>query len=198
MWNAIQERKPRAAKNDIAPGAAELARRRLGFEPDELQALVLESKAKRRILNCSRQVGEIDGGGGKGGASGVRSAGMSGAGGESRGTAERGVFAQRFVRNASGMMAKAGVAPRGDGDNPISLVLPNRSRIVGLPGTEATVRGFSAVSLLLIDGAARVEDAMYKALRPILAVGLGDLWLMSTPWGKRGFFYEAWEHSGSE
>jgi len=29
-------------------------------------------------------------------------------------------------------------------------------RIVGLPGTEATVRGFSAVSLMLIDEAARV------------------------------------------
>jgi hypothetical protein len=35
---------------------------------------------------------------------------------------------------------------RGDGDNGISLLLPNGSRIVGLPGTEATVRGFSAVS----------------------------------------------------
>jgi hypothetical protein len=60
------------------------------------------------------------------------------------------------------------------------------------------VRGFSAVSLLLIDEAARVEDAMYKALRPMLAVGDGDLWLMSTPWGKRGFFHEVWEHGGPE
>ena len=63
---------------------------------------------------------------------------------------------------------------------------------------EGTVRGFSAVSLLLIDEAARVTDAMYKALRPMLAVGDGDLWLMSTPCGKRGFFYECWEHEGSE
>ena len=30
----------------------------------------------------------------------------------------------------------------------------------------------------------------------MLAVGDGDLWLMSTPCGKRGFFYEAWEHGG--
>ena len=43
--------------------------------------------------------------------------------------------------------------------------------------------------MLLIDEAARVPDAMYKALRPMLAVGDGDLWLMSTPYGKRGFFY---------
>ena len=76
-----------------------------------------------------------------------------------------------FVRKAAEMVRKLGIRPRGDGDNAISLLLPNGSRIVGLPGMEETVRGFSAVSLLLIDEAARVEDAMYKALRPMLAVG---------------------------
>ena len=88
------------------------------------------------------------------------------------------------------MVRKLGIRPRGDGDNEISLLFPNGSRIVGLPGTEGTVRGFSAVSLMLIDEASRVDDAMYKALRPMLAVGGGDLWLMSTPCGKRGFFYD--------
>ena len=48
------------------------------------------------------------------------------------------------------------MAPKGDGDNAISLEFPNKSRIVGLPGNEATTRGFSAVSLLLVDEAARV------------------------------------------
>ena len=42
-----------------------------------------------------------------------------------------------------------------------------------------------------------MEDAVYKALRPMLAVGNGDLWLLSTPFGKRGFFYENWA-GGSE
>jgi hypothetical protein len=69
---------------------------------------------------------------------------------------------------------------------------------VGLPGKEGTVRGFSEVSLLLIDEASRVEDAMYRALRPMLAVGNGDLWLMSTPHRKQGFFYEIWEHGEPE
>jgi hypothetical protein len=96
------------------------------------------------------------------------------------------------------MLLQLGIAPRGDGDNAISLALPNGSRLVGLPGVEGTVRGFSAVSLLLVDEAARVTDAMYKALRPMLAVGRGDLWLMSTPWGRRGFFYDNWAHGGEE
>src|SRR5580704_14882582 len=36
------------------------------------------------------------------------------------------------------------------------------------------------------------------ALLPMLAVSNWDLWLMSTPYGKRGFFYERWEHGGPE
>ena len=38
--------------------AVEFARRQLGFEPDERQAEVLRSTAKRGILNCSRQWGK--------------------------------------------------------------------------------------------------------------------------------------------
>ena len=60
------------------------------------------------------------------------------------------------------------------------------------------IRGYSAVSLLLIDEASMVTKPMYLALRPMLAVSGGDLWLMSTPRGKQGFFYEVWEHGGDE
>ena len=101
-----------------------------------------------------------------------------------------------FLRKASRMVMRLGITPRGDGDNAMSLLFPNGSRIVGLPGSEGTVRGFSAVSLLLIDEAARVEEGMYQALRPMLAVGNGDLWMMSTPWAREGFFYESWTYGG--
>jgi Terminase large subunit, T4likevirus-type, N-terminal len=67
-----------------------------------------------------------------------------------------------------------------------------------MPGTEGTVRGFSAVSLLLIDEASRVTTDQYRAVTPMLAVGNGDLWIMSTPHGKRGFFYEVWANGGPE
>ena len=93
-----------------------------------------------------------------------------------------------FVRKAEEFVRRLGIRPQGDGDNEMSLALPNGSRIVGLPGTEATVRGFSAVALLLVDEASRVSDELYLAVRPMLAVGDGTLWLMSTPCGKRGFF----------
>jgi hypothetical protein len=98
---------------------------------------------------------------------------------------------------AAGLLSE-GAKLRGDGDNKLSLLLPNGSRIVGLPGLDGTVRGFSAVSMLLIDEASRVPDSMYRALRPMLAVSNGDLWLMSTPHGRLGFFYEAWEYGGAD
>jgi hypothetical protein len=72
------------------------------------------------------------------------------------------------------------------------LELPNRSRIVCLPGKEQTIRSFSKVSLLVIDEAARVPDDLYRSVRPMLAVSRGRLVCLSTPFGKRGFFYREW------
>ncbi|MBV9398443.1 MAG: terminase family protein [Bryobacterales bacterium] len=103
-----------------------------------------------------------------------------------------------FLRKAAEMVARLGIRPRGDGRNAASLLFPNGSRVVGLPGTEGTIRGFSAVALMIIDEAARVADSLYKALRPMLAVADGDLWLLSTPRGKQGFFYENWANGGEE
>lgn len=174
-------------------GAAEWVRRRLGLEPDAAQARVLETKSKRGLLNCTRQWGK------------------------STITAAKAVYeafhepesltlvvspsarqSGEFVRKAAGFARRLGIRAKGDGDNEMSLEFPNRGRVVGLPGSEATIRGFSAVSLLLVDEAARVSDELYLAIRPMLAVSLGTLWLMSTPFGKRGFFYEAWERGGAE
>ena len=60
------------------------------------------------------------------------------------------------------------------------------------------MRGFSNVSLMLVDEAARVSDDLYRAVRPFLAVTDGDLGLVSTPCGKRGFFWEEWSNGGAE
>ncbi|MGH9902809.1 MAG: terminase large subunit domain-containing protein, partial [Pyrinomonadaceae bacterium] len=74
----------------------------------------------------------------------------------------------------------------------------NLSRIVALPGKEATIRGFSGVSLLIVDEAARVPDELYQAVRPMLAVSGGEIILLSTPWGKRGFFFQEWSEGGKD
>jgi hypothetical protein len=74
----------------------------------------------------------------------------------------------------------------------LQLTLENGSRIVSLPGEESTIRGYSNVALLVVDEAARVSDALYCAVRPMLAVSRGRLIALSTPFGKRGWFYDEW------
>jgi hypothetical protein len=74
----------------------------------------------------------------------------------------------------------------------LSLELENGSRIVTLPGSEKTIRGFSGAALLILDEAARVADELYFAVRPMLAVSGGALIMLSTPYGKRGVYYKEW------
>jgi len=171
--------------------AVEFAETRIGFVPDDKQRIVLESKAKRGILNCSRQWG-------KSSVAAVKAVYTAAsepdrlvivASRSERQSAE-------FLRKAAGFVRRMDIDPRGDGDNEHSILFPNGSRIVGLPQTEATVRGFSAASLVVIDEASRVSDEMYKALRPMLATSDGDLWVLSTPFGQRGFFYDIWANGG--
>jgi hypothetical protein len=84
--------------------------------------------------------------------------------------------------------------PRVARESALQLHLSNGSRIIGLPGMEATVRGYSSVGLMLIDEAARVNDALYRSMRPVLGVSGGRLVTLSTPFGQRGWFWKEWEH----
>lgn len=81
-------------------------------------------------------------------------------------------------------------------ESALTMTLENNSRIISLPGEEGTVRGYSNVRLLVIDEAAIVSDELYRVVRPMLAVSHGQLICLSTPWGKRGWFYDTW--SGPE
>jgi phage FluMu gp28-like protein len=181
----------------IAPdrhlGCPAWVKHNLGFTPDDNQARVLSTTIHRGILNCTRQWGKSA----IAAAKAVHQA-VSEPGSLTIVVSPSARQSGEFVRKAAGFARKLGIKTKGDGDNEISLAFPSGSRIIGLPGTEATIRGFSAVSLLLVDEAARVDDDLYLAIRPMLAVSDGALWLMSTPHGKRGFFYEAWQNGGGD
>jgi hypothetical protein len=167
------------------------ARQRLGFVPDSVQTRVLDRRIHRGILNCTRQWGKST-------ITAVKA--LHRALVEEKSLVIVASPSERqsgeFLMKARAFARTMGLRPKGDGTNALSLVLPNGSRLVGLPGLEGTTRGFSNPSLLLIDEASRVSDALFESLTPMLATGNGDLWLMSTPAGKRGFFWETWEHGG--
>lgn len=80
------------------------------------------------------------------------------------------------------------------GEAVLHLELANGSRVLALPGkTDRTVRGFSAPVLIVLDEAARVPDEVLSALSPMLATSpTGRLLALSTPWGRRGWFFREW------
>jgi hypothetical protein len=75
------------------------------------------------------------------------------------------------------------------------IQLKNGSRIYSLPAgkTGHTIRGL-AIDLLIADEAAYIPEDVWLAVRPMIAVsrqqkGLGHIVLLSTPFGKGGYFY---------
>ena len=139
----------------VAPAVldpVEFARTRLRFDPDAKQEAVLRSGARRGLLNCTRQWGK----------STVTAAKAVYHAHEHAGsltlvlspTARQ---SAEFLRKAAEFIGRLGQKVQRDGSNALSLAFPNGSRIVGLPDREENVRGFSNVSLMIIDEAARVR-----------------------------------------
>lgn len=75
-----------------------------------------------------------------------------------------------------------------------ALSFSNGSRVIALPGSPATIRGFSAPKLVIIDEAAFVQMEVIAAVRPMLAVSGGDLVLISTPYVVDDHFDKEWNH----
>jgi phage terminase large subunit-like protein len=168
-----------------ATSVLEFAREVLKFPAEGTQAAVLENapRYKTIVLNCSRQWGR----------STVVAAMAVYRMIKVRGAtvlivAPVGRQSGETLAKARGFLRVMGLKWKSDGVNDQSSMLANGSRIVSLPATRDTLRGYSAVSMLIIDEAAYVEDEVYLSLRPSLAVSDGDLILLSTPCGRRGFF----------
>jgi hypothetical protein len=161
--------------------------RALGLEPDPWQEKLLQSSSDRVLLNCCRQSGKST---------------MTGIIALHRALYHPGsliLCLAPALRQSQELFTKIlrfyrdlrrPVAP--EVEQKLSLELENRSRIVALPGSEKTIRGFSGVSLLILDEAARVKDEDYYGVKPMLAVSGGSLMMLTTPYGKRGVFYEEW------
>jgi hypothetical protein len=158
-----------------------------GRTPDPWQAQLLRSSADRHLLLCCRQSGKTE----VAAAMAVREAVLKPRSLVlllSPSERQSGELAQR----AFGYYDRLGQPVPATKRTELQLYLSNGSRVIALPGKEGTIRGFAGARLLLIDEAARVPDDLYRAVRPMLAVSRGRLVAMSTPWGRRGFFYEAW------
>jgi hypothetical protein len=165
--------------------------RAVGVEPDEWQNDLLRSAAARVLLNCSRQSGKSTMA-----ALITLHCALYHPGSLILCLAPALRQSQELFGKVARFYRELGRPVVPQSERRLSLELENGSRIVTLPGSEKTIRGFSGAALLLVDEAARVDDGLYYAIRPMLAVSGGALMMLSTPYGKRGVFYEAW--SGAE
>src|SRR5262249_38663787 len=68
----------------------------------------------------------------------------------------------------------------------------NSTPIWAPPGSEKTGRGDNGANLIILDEASRVEDELLGGITPMLATTNGSLIALTTPAGKRGWFYEQW------
>jgi hypothetical protein len=165
--------------------------RSLGFVPDPWQEGFLRSEVLRVLLNIARQVGKST----TAGLLGLHQAlAVPGSLTLVLAPAER--QSAELMRKVLRFYGQLGHAVPADSERKLGLELFNGSRIEALPGTEKTIRTFSAVDLLLLEEAARIDDGLYYGVRPMLATSGGRLVMLSTPWGKRGVFHHEWEHGG--
>lgn len=181
----------RALKHALDPVA--FAQERLGFVPDPWQADVLRLGNDNTLLNCSRQSGKSTTTAILALHTAVYQPGALVLLGSPSLRQSRELFAK-----VAGFLKLLEPVPMLEEDNRLSFTLANGSRVVSLPGSGETVRGFSAPTLIVEDEAAFVQDSFYWAVRPMLAVSGGRLVLMSSPYGKRGHFHEAWSQGGDE
>lgn len=158
-----------------------------GMDPDPWQVNLQVSEHPRHLLLCSRQSGKSTTVACKAAETAIFDPGLI----LMIAPAQR--QSGELFRKTKDIYTRLENVPRIVQESALSMELANGSRIVALPGTEQTLRGFSAPKLILIDEAARVEDALYHAITPMLAVSKGRLIALTTPYGRRGWFYEAWE-----
>jgi hypothetical protein len=159
---------------------------------DPWQERLLRSDSPRVLLNCSRQSGKST---------------MAGVVALHRALTVPSSLvlilapAERQAKELFSKMAEAyrtiGHVVPAESYRKMGAELVNGSRIEALPGTEKTIRGFSGVDLLLVDEASRVADELYYAVRPMLAVSGGRLMMLTTPYGRRGVFYQEWTGDGA-
>jgi hypothetical protein len=161
----------------------------VGFNPFGWQVQALENDADRTIFNISRQ-------GGKSITTAIialheavtvpESLALIAASGETQ--------SKELLRKVRRFCS--GTTRRLIAESKTAVEFDNGSRILALCGREGAARSFSEATTVIIDEASRVSVELLDAISPTLAVKAGRLIVLSTPFGKRGFFYELFVKGG--
>lgn len=147
-----------------------------GIEPDEWQGNLLREQPRRALMLCSRQAGK------------TTTAGLLGL--------HRALYASsslvlivspsqrqsaEIFRTVIGFYRKLDGAPELAAESVLRAEFKNGSRILALPGSEKTIRGYSGANLIILDEASRIEDELIGGLTPMLATSDGSFLALTTP-----------------
>jgi len=164
---------------------SQLGEESLGIQLDQWQKEFIDTRAKRRAIAGARQCGKS-----------MAVAIMAVHRMLTRADCQVIVLAKSerqsglLVEKCRWILRKLGCEFGRDATNSVSIrLLANGSKMIGLPCSKNTIRGFTA-DLLILDEAAYVPDTVYMAARPMLASTDGDLVIMSTANEPVGFFWE--------
>lgn len=157
--------------------------------PDHWQIEAIESTSRKVLLNCSRQSGK---------SSTVAAIGLHtalftpGALVLIVSPAER--QSVETIRKVKDLMARLPDRPEILAESMTQIEFVNRSRVVALPGTQSTIRGYSGVNLLILDEARWIEDSIIAAVTPMTATVAGRIVGLSTPGLKAGWYWNQWTY----
>jgi Terminase large subunit, T4likevirus-type, N-terminal len=163
--------------------------RTVGIESDPWQVDVLASDHPRKILCCGRQTGKST----VAAVLAIHKA-LTRPGSTVLVVAPGERQAKLLFSKAASIYKRAGYPMPAHSERRTGLELSNGSVIEALPAVERTTRGYS-VDLLLVDEAAAVADLDYHGILPALIATQGEQVLLSTPRGKRGFFFDLYHSS---
>ena len=164
-----------------------------GFHPYAWQTAVLESHAKFKIIDGARQSGKST-------IVSVIPAHKAKFKAKSLSLviAPTRAQANEDMLKIKELMSKDPSYPTLVKNSAFEVTLSNKSRIVVVTATDKAARGYSAPDDILVDEASRVPDTVYSsAILPMQTASPDDfeLILISTPFGKQGFFYDCWANS---
>jgi hypothetical protein len=156
-----------------------------GLEPDPWQREFLLEQARRALLLCARQTGK---------STTMAAAALHVAISQPGALVLLVSPTQRqsnlLLARVRSLLGAVRVTPHSVSETEIKL--RNGSRIVALPGSAETIRGYSAPALVVIDEAAFADAELFDAVQPMLATCNGRFVAVTTPYGARGRFWELW------
>ena len=164
------------------------AREAKGYDLDPWQERVLGSADKNQLLLCSRQAGKST------------AASLLAAHCALYRPGSLILCLSPSQRQSGELFQKISILLSGaakDANSKTEVSLPNGSRVLSLPGSADTIRGYSP-RLVLLDEAAFAPDDLFAAISPMLAVSRGKLICLTSPNGKRGFFYALWQNATAD